>query len=158
MNRFASALDRFSREGMLTLGYAPAVDVRKAALMVDVVQGRLADEERTSAALRSLNAQERAVREALGADRQRLARELLEIRSVLGTMAVLQDTGMTMVSTVDLVAMTAQDHEDLEERMNNIVVYLKTEPAGISDEVREHIQHLIRGGSNFPDSLEGLDA
>lgn len=93
----------------------------------------------------------------LGVEIRRLIEEILGIRSVLGTMAVMQDSGMEMVGTIDLVAMTARDHEDLEERMDALVAYLKTRPEGISQQAREHLQRLIQGGSNFPDTAEGLD-
>lgn len=98
-----------------------------------------------------------AERQDMRIERQRLVDEILAIRSVLGEMAVMQDSGMEMVGTVELVAMTARDHEVLEDRMDTLVSWLKTRPEGISPRAREHLQHLIRGGSNFPDSAEGLN-
>lgn len=94
-------------------------------------------------------------------DRDRLAAEIVQIRSVLGEVAVYE--GLVDASpTATLVAELVRDHEELEKRIDAAVaVCLDAKQYAMASDEWEHsvmeVARLLKGGRRTPDDPSELE-
>jgi chaperonin cofactor prefoldin len=86
-------------------------------------------------------------------DRDRLASEIVQIRGVLNEVATYE--GLVDASpTATLVAELVKDHEELETRIEAVLMLLSDEPL---EPIMVETVRLLRGGTRVPDTFDEPD-
>lgn len=97
---------------------------------------------------------------ALAETRRQLAAAnatLVQIKVALGQVSTYQ--GLDVSPVAMLTAALVADHEELEQRIENVLAMPMTVVTGYGPMViQDEVTRLLRGGSPIPDTLEGLDS
>lgn len=86
--------------------------------------------------------------------------QIAQVRAVMTRVPVFEDSGLALATTVELVGMLAQDHDELESRIDAVVSYLTAQRPGATDSLPDiigEVARLLQGGSRVPDSPEGIE-
>jgi choline dehydrogenase-like flavoprotein len=95
--------------------------------------------------------------EIITSQRDRMAAELTQIKAAMNEVAVYE--GIVDVSPVAmLVSELVRDHEELEARIDAVVLLLKAtkEHGNVTMEMVDEVTRLLRGGKRVPDTPEEL--
>lgn len=91
----------------------------------------------------------------LMADNRRLAQALHEVRIALGRVSTFEGMDLSVNPIALMVLQLAEDHEELEKRIEAALMYLGAS-AGREIDPGE-LERVLRGGPVVPDDLSGLD-
>jgi len=135
-------------------------DYLKVARALERDHQRLVDEQQSNRLLRDTVASQKALIETLSrGDVQDLVRrhdalleEVTQVRVALGRAVTLQ--GLTETSPVALlVDAIVRDHDELESRIEAVLMLLADRPNAVSP---RDIERILRGGPRVPDTIEGI--